>query len=78
MWLLVGLALLWSLMPVRAWGISTSASAAVLMDADTGQVLYDHNGSRRMLIASTTKIMTALVALERASPTDVITVKRNT
>ena len=76
MWLLVGLALLWSLMPVRAWGISTSAAAAVLMDADTGQVLYDHNGSRRMLIASTTKIMTALVALERASPTDVITVKQ--
>ena len=46
------------------------------MDADTGQVLFDHNGGRRMLIASTTKIMTALVALERASPTDVITVKQ--
>ena len=76
MWLLVGLALLWSLMPVRAWGISTSAAAAVLMDADTGQVLYDLNGGRRMLIASTTKIMTALVALERASLTDVITVKQ--
>ena len=76
MWLLVGLALWWCLTPVRVWGVSTSASAAVLMDADTGQVLYDHNGSRRMLIASTTKIMTALVALERASPGDVITVKQ--
>lgn len=74
-WLLVGLALWWCLTPVRVWGVSTSASAAVLMDADTGQVLYDQNGGRRMLIASTTKIMTALVALERASPTDVITVK---
>ena len=40
MWLLVGLALWWCLTPVRAWGVSTSASAAVLMDADTGQVLY--------------------------------------
>ncbi len=76
MWLLVGLALWWCLTPVRVWGVSTSASAAVLMDADTGQVLYDHNGSRRMLIASTTKIMTALVVLERASPGDVITVKQ--
>ena len=76
MWLLVGLALWWCLTPVRVWGVSTSASAAVLMDADTGQVLYDHNGSRRMLIASTTKIMTALVVLERASPSDVITVKQ--
>lgn len=75
-WLLVGLALWWCLTPVRVWGVSTSASAAVLMDADTGQVLYDQNGGRRMLIASTTKIMTALVALERASPTDVITVKQ--
>lgn len=73
-WLLVGLALWWCLTPVRAWGVSTSASAAVLMDADTGQVLYDHNGSRRMLIASTTKIMTALVVLEHAAPDDVITV----
>ena len=64
MWLLVGLALWWCLTPVRAWGVSTSASAAVLMDADTGQVLYDHNGSRRMLIASTTKIMTLLLTME--------------
>ena len=76
MWLLVGLALLWSLMPVRAWGISTSAAAAVLMDADTGQVLYDHNGSRRMLIASTTKILTALVAIEEGDLSQTVTVSR--
>ena len=76
MWILVGLALWWCLTPVRAWGVSTSASAAVLMDADTGQMLYDHNGSRRMLIASTTKIMTALVALERASPGEEVTVRQ--
>ena len=75
MWLLVGLALWWCLTPVRAWGVSTSASAAVLMDADTGQVLYDHNGSRRMLIASTTKIMTALVAVENVTLSDVVTIK---
>ena len=74
MWLLVGLALWWCLTPVRAWGVSTSASAAVLMDADTGQVLYDHNGSRRMLIASTTKLMTTLVVLERGGLGDVVTV----
>lgn len=39
----------------------------VLMDADTGQVLYEKNGDKRMLIASTTKLMTALVALELGS-----------
>ena len=45
----------------------TSAAAAILIHADTGEVLYEHNADERMLIASTTKIMTALVALERCS-----------
>ena len=54
--------------------LEVSATAAVLMDADMGQVLYEKNGDRQMLIASTTKIMTALVVLEHAVPDDVITV----
>lgn len=41
----------------------TSARAAVLMD-QYGQVLYAHNGEERLPMASTTKIMTALVAIE--------------
>ena len=49
--------------PVQAVG--TSASAAVLMDAESGRILYAHRAQERMLIASTTKIMTALVALEQ-------------
>ena len=52
------------------------AQAAVLLDADSGRVLYGKNEETPMAMASTTKIMTALVALERASPTDVITVKQ--
>lgn len=42
-----------------------SAKAAILMEAETGRVLYEKNADDRMLIASTTKIMTALVVLER-------------
>ncbi len=42
----------------------TSAQSALLMDAATGRVLYDHNGSSRSLIASTTKIMTGLLIAE--------------
>ena len=60
--------------PAVAEAVEVSATACVLMDADTGQVLYEKNGDKRMLIASTTKLMTALVALEQGEPSQVITV----
>ena len=60
--------------PAVAEAVEVSATACVLMDADTGQVLYEKNGDKRMLIASTTKLMTALVALELGEPSQVITV----
>lgn len=41
-----------------------SAASAVVMDADTGQVLFARNAHQPKPIASTTKIMTALVAIE--------------
>ena len=47
-----------------AGAVSTGAQAAILMDADSGRVLYEHNAHDRRLIASTTKLMTALVVLE--------------
>ena len=47
-----------------------SAKAAVLLDAESGETLYEHNADARMLIASTTKIMTALVVLERCGLTE--------
>lgn len=47
------------------------------MDADSGRVLYEQNADRKMLIASTTKIMTALVAIENGTLGDVVTVKRS-
>ncbi|MCD8344192.1 MAG: D-alanyl-D-alanine carboxypeptidase [Oscillospiraceae bacterium] len=46
-------------------GVSVSASAAIVLEPETGSVLYEKNADERMLIASTTKIMTALVVLER-------------
>ena len=68
------LCLIFCITPTVAEALEVSATAAVLMDADMGQVLYEKNGDRQMLIASTTKIMTALVVLEHAAPDDVITV----
>ena len=51
---------------VRATGldISVSASSAVLVEAESGRVLYEKDANKRRPMASTTKIMTALVALE--------------
>lgn len=52
------------------------ADAAVLMDAETGQVLYAKNPHKRRAPASTTKIMTAILALDMADLTDVVVVDR--
>ncbi|MCX8032509.1 MAG: D-alanyl-D-alanine carboxypeptidase [Thermoleophilia bacterium] len=43
---------------------SISSTAAILMDAETGKILYSRNANARLPVASTTKIMTAMVALE--------------
>jgi serine-type D-Ala-D-Ala carboxypeptidase (penicillin-binding protein 5/6) len=50
--------------------------AAVVMDAATGRVLYAKNPELRLLPASTTKLMTALVVIEKAKLTDVVTVSQ--
>ena len=53
-------------LPCYADDLALSARAAVLMDAESGAILYAHNADEPLLIASTTKIMTALVALDHA------------
>mgnify|MGYP000019549917 CR=1 FL=1 len=62
--LLLCLLLTLSLVPARTEALESPPPPAVLMDADTGEILFEKNADRRMLIASTTKLMTALVALE--------------
>lgn len=54
--------------PVNAQALS--AEKAILMDAATGRVLFEKNADERSLIASTTKIMTALVVCEQCNVLD--------
>lgn len=54
-----------------------SAKSAIVYHADEGRVLYEKNGDSRMLIASTTKIMTALVAIEHCSLQDPVTITQD-
>ncbi len=51
-----------------------SARAAIVVDAANGAVLWQHNPHRRLPIASTTKIMTAMLALEHLRPDEVVRV----
>lgn len=50
--------------------------AAVVMDSATGRVLYAKNPELRLMPASTTKLMTALVVIEKANLSDIVTVSR--
>ncbi len=54
-----------------------SAQYACVMDAQTGKILYEKNGNETHSMASTTKIMTALLALENAAFNDIVTVSQN-
>lgn len=58
---------------IRA-GESLSAQAAIVMEQSTGRVLYAANADAVLPMASTTKIMTALCALENAALTDTVTI----
>ncbi|SEN26675.1 D-alanyl-D-alanine carboxypeptidase family protein [Lihuaxuella thermophila] len=54
--------------------LAPGAKAAILMDAASGRVLYEKNADQKMLIASLTKIMTAIIAIENGKMDDVVTV----
>ena len=51
-------------------GISTSAASAILVDGHSGRVLYEQNAHEPRYIASITKLMTALVAMESGHSLD--------
>ena len=52
------------LLPINTLAINVPSKNAILMDSDTGRVLYSKNINQKSLIASTTKIMTAVIAIE--------------
>jgi serine-type D-Ala-D-Ala carboxypeptidase (penicillin-binding protein 5/6) len=54
-----------------------ASTSAILIDATTGRVLYEKDDHESRPMASTTKIMTALVTLERCSPDEITTVSKH-
>lgn len=52
------------------------AQSAVLMDADSGRILFEHNGDEKRAMASTTKILTCILALEYGDLEAVVTASK--
>lgn len=66
---------LWiSFMPVSVGAVSISSRNLVMMDLDSGRVLYQKSPNEKHLIASITKIMTCVLAIESGKIEDTVTV----
>lgn len=50
--------------------------SAVLIDAESGRIYFEHNKDEKLPMASTTKIMTALIALEEDDPDEYFSVNK--
>lgn len=71
--------LLWGMSEQRSYAapaIHTNAYASAVIDVESGRILYSHNGDVETRIASLTKIMTAIVAIEQGDLTEKVTVSR--
>lgn len=63
--------------PVNAKEPDLGCISAVLIDAESGRVLYEKNAEEERAMASTTKIMTCMIALEQSNPEELVTVSKN-
>ncbi len=54
-------------LPFNAEGLETSAKGAVVINGETGEIIWEHNSSQKLSMASTTKIMTALLLCENGN-----------
>ena len=76
------LILLFNMTTMSSYAISAppeiTAPSGVLIDAATGDVLYEKNAREIMYPASTTKIMTALLTLENADLDDLVVIDKDT
>jgi len=76
--ILVVLLIVITLFPQKSNGeINVQAKSAILMDQETGRILYEKNAYTKMRIASITKIMTAILAIEYGDLEDEVIVSQN-
>lgn len=80
--LILVLGILLGTIPGSAEGLTPGVKSSILMEASTGEVLYEENPDEHLPIASVTKIMTMLLIMERIesgalSFEDIVTVSEN-
>ena len=63
--------------PVFASEPNVAAQGAALIDGKTGRLLWEKNGEEPFAMASTTKIMTAILVLENTDLEDIVTISKN-
>jgi serine-type D-Ala-D-Ala carboxypeptidase (penicillin-binding protein 5/6) len=62
---------------VGAYNFSVSGQAAILIEQESGRVLYEKDAHKQLRIASITKIMTAILAIESGKMDEMVTVSSN-
>ena len=65
------------IIPFKINALEVSSKSAILMDSDSGRILYHKNIDSKMLIASTTKIMTGIIAVESNKLDDMVKIKKD-
>lgn len=68
---------LFLIFPINVFAISVSSNNAILIDEDSGRILYSKNIDEKCLIASTTKIMTAVLAIESGKLDEIVTINES-
>lgn len=80
-WGIVFMAAVWALLgqpgEAQAQEVESSAASAIVIEAQNGTVLLSHQAEVERPMASTTKVMTALLALEECDLTELVTAGRN-
>ena len=59
------------IIPINVFAFNDTSKSSVVMDIDSGRILYQKNMNEKSLIASITKIMTATIALEKGNLDDI-------
>lgn len=70
-------ALLFVIFNIQCSALDLSAKSAILYEPETKTILFEKNAYEKRAIASTTKIMTAVVVLENAKPDEIVEVSKN-